>query len=477
LAPPPDTSGVVAAYLAASLAIGVAVKNKASSLRGFLVANRSMRDWMLAFTFGATYFSSVVMIVGSSWAYAWGPLALIIPLANIAIGALLAFIVVGERVNRLGKRLDALTIPELVARLHGDSGLQRFLGVVVAAGLLLYLITVAGGVAVVLDNALHIGLAASAAIIAAVLAGYVALGGMYSVVLTDVLQGVIMASIVGAVAFLALSHAGVSSLDAVTARPPSTLVIADLAMLTSLAVWGLPQLLNRFYTVPSARAVRRATGLATLFAFIVALGSFLAGLAAHVLASPSKPIDALPALVARLLGEPGLAVLAAAVLAAAMSTADSVALTAASALVYDAAGSKDTTRLRAASAAVVVAATLAAIAVLALPKTIYAALTAVFRTGWSLTAGALLVPVLAAIYGHRCPGAARAAAVAGAGTALVLALVKIAATLAGIKPPAPLPTLLQLSFTTTIAASTIAYIAAAMLLKQRSKNKQTQPIL
>ena len=460
--PPLDTSGVVAAYLAASLAIGVAVKDKASSLKGFLVAHRSMRDWMLAFTFGATYFSSVVMIVGSSWAYAWGPLSLVIPLANIAIGALLAFIVVGERVNKLGRMLDALTIPELVARLHGDKGLQRLLGITVSIGLLLYLVTVASGVAVVLSSALHIGLGVSAAIIAAVLAGYVALGGMYSVVLTDVLQGVIMASIVGAVAFLALGKAGPASLDAVPAKPPSPLLIIDLALLTSLAVWGLPQLLNRFYTVPSTRAVRRATGLATLFAFIVALGPFLAGLAAHQLASPSKPIDALPSLVARLLGEPGLAVLAAAVLAAAMSTADSVALTAASALVYDAAGSRDPGRLWLASAGVVVAATLAAIAVLSLPKTIYMALTGVFKAGWSITAGALLVPVLAAVLGHRDPVAARASALAGAATALAIAVARVGTSIAHVRPPALLLNVFMLSFTITITVSAIAYIVASL---------------
>ncbi len=460
--PPLDTGSVVAAYLAASLAIGVAVKDKAATLKGFLVAHRSMRDWMLAFTFGATYFSSVVMIVGSSWAYAWGPLSLVIPLANIAIGALLAFIVVGERVNKLSRRYDALTIPELVARLHGEEGLQKLLGVIVSLGLLLYLVTVAGGVAVVLSSALHIGLGVSAAIIAAVLAGYVALGGMYSVVLTDVLQGVIMASIVGVVAFLALGKAGPASLDSVAAKPPSTLLIVDLALLTSLAVWGLPQLLNRFYTVPSTRAVRRATGLATFFAFIVALGSFLAGLAAHQLASPSKPIDALPSLVASLLGEPGLAILAAAVLAAAMSTADSVALTAASAIVYDAIGSRDPGKLRVASAGIVMAATLAAIAVLSLPKTIYMALTGVFKAGWSLTAGALLVPILAAIMGHRDPVAAKVSAIAGATAALTITATRVATSLAHVKPPIALLDVFMLSFTITITISAIAYIATSL---------------
>ncbi|BEP16667.1 sodium:solute symporter [Pyrofollis japonicus] len=459
-----DATGLITAYLATSLAIGVAVKDRAASLKGFLVANRSMRDWVLAFTFGATYFSSVVMIVGSSWAYAWGPIALIIPLANILVGALLAFIVVGEKVNKLSRRLDALTVPELLAKIHGSKGLQRFLGAIVATGLLLYLVTVASGTAVVMAKALHIGLPVAAAIVAAVLAGYVALGGMYSVILTDVIQGIIMASIVGVLAYASLARLGASSLDA---TPPlhgvSTLIVFDLAMLTSLAVWGLPQLINRFYTVPSTKAVRRAAGMATMFAFIVALGSFIAGLAARHLASVDKPIDAMPALAGSLLGETGLAVLAAAVLAASMSTADSVALTAASALVYDLAGRKSATAMRVVSAGIVVAATLAAVAVLALPKTVYQAVTAVFKTGWTLTAGAMLVPVLAGVLGDRDPMAAKTAAISGAAMALLVTGLKLALSTGVLAPIRPVVVATELGFTATILVSTLGYITAKTL--------------
>ena len=106
------------------------------------MANREVRDWLLAFTFGATYFSSVVIVVGGAWAYIWGPATLLIPLLNVVVGAFLAFIVVGRRIARLSVEFDALTVPELLAKIHDSRSLQKVFGIVTSVGLTLYAATV-----------------------------------------------------------------------------------------------------------------------------------------------------------------------------------------------------------------------------------------------------------------------------------------------------------------------------------------------
>ncbi len=77
---------VLIAYLALSLVIGFIFKSKADTVKGFLVANKEIGEWLLTFTFGATYFSSVVIVVGGAWAFLWRGNSMVIPLMNVLVG-------------------------------------------------------------------------------------------------------------------------------------------------------------------------------------------------------------------------------------------------------------------------------------------------------------------------------------------------------------------------------------------------------
>ncbi len=451
---------VLVIYLAASLALGAIFKSKADTIKGFLVANREIGRWLLALTFGATYFSSVVIVVGGAWAYMWGSDSLIIPVFNVVIGALLTFIFIGKKINDLSEKYDALTVPELFAKVNKSRNLQRFLGAVTAVGLTLYAATVISGAAAMVGTVFKIRLDVAAFIIATVMAVYVALGGMYSVVWTDALQGMIMAIGILALALISTSQAGgINGLEAAKPALPQTLnprLIVDLALLTSIAVWGLPQLINRFYTAKDPAVVRKATGIATLFAFIVTFGSFLSGLAAtKVLATPPKePLKAIPTLVASVMGTAGAAVFSAAVLAAAMSTADSIALTTGSAIAYDIFGIRRTNVLRIVSFLSMIAAAVIAVITLRLPTQLAGAVTAIFKTGWTLTAGAFIAPVLALVLNKNDRAAVIASALAGASVALAYGLAK------AMKMKVPFA---DMSFAVTVCVALITYAIVYIL--------------
>ncbi len=446
---------VLIIYLAISLAIGFIFKEKADTIKGFLVANREIGEWLLAFTFGATYFSSVVIVVGGAWAFLWGSTSLIIPVFNVVLGALLTFILIGRKINALSEKYDALTVPELFAKVYENKGLQRLLGFVTAVGLTLYAATVISGAAAMVGTVFKIDLATAAFIIATVMAVYVALGGMYSVVWTDAIQGIIMAVGVLSLVLLASSKiGGIAGLEAAKPYlPPEKInvrLIVDLALLTSIAVWGLPQLINRFYTAKNPRVVKRSTVIATLFAFIVTYSSFLSGMAAaEILQKPVSPLKAIPTLAQVLMGSVGAAVFSAAVLAAAMSTADSISLTVGSAIAYDMFDIKDTKVLRALSFLSMIAAAVIAVLTLTLPKELAGAVTAIFKTGWTLTAGAFVVPVLATVFGKGTKEAVIASSLVGALVALAYGFAR------ALKVPMPYS---DLSFAITIILSLITYL-------------------
>jgi len=456
----PVVEGVITAYLASTLALGAVFRSKADTIQGFLVANREIGRWLLAFTFGATYFSSVVIVVGGAWAYMWGQASLIIPLMNVFAGALLTFILLGGRINKLSIEYDALTVPELFGKIYRSPGLQRLMGVMAALGLTLYAATVISSASAMVGGVLHVSLPVAALVVAGVMAVYVALGGMYSVVWTDTLQGVIMALGVAVLLIASLGHVGgLEALSSVEpALPPEKInmgLIFDLAMLTSIAVWGLPQLVNRFYTARGPGVIRRAAGIATFFAFLVSYGSFLSGLAAAaILGHGVEPLKAIPSLVHSVFGDLGAALFTGAVLAAAMSTADSIALTVASSVVYDVAGRRDTLLLRIASFVAMLTAAGIAVATLMLPRNLAGAVTAIFKTGWTFTAGAFIVPVLVTALGAGSRRAVIASSLVGAAVALAYGVAK------ALHVAMPLA---DLSFTVTVAASLAAYAVTRLL--------------
>ncbi len=130
--------------------------------------------------------------------------------------------------------------------------MQRLLGAITAIGLTLYAATVISGAAAMVGTAFGIDLAASAFVVALVMAVYVALGGMYSVVWTDAIQGIIMALGVLSLSLVASAKAGgLGALEASKPYVPSQKI--DLAFLTSMAVWGPPAAKQVLYGQESIR--------------------------------------------------------------------------------------------------------------------------------------------------------------------------------------------------------------------------------
>ena len=58
---------------------------------------------------------------------------------------------------------------------------------------------------------------------------------------------------------------------------PEPLNLLGVVILTSLGTWGLPQMVQKFYSIKDDKSVHTATVVSTIFAVIIAGGSYFMG--------------------------------------------------------------------------------------------------------------------------------------------------------------------------------------------------------
>ena len=115
-----------------------------------------------------------------------------------------------------------------------------------------------------------------------------------------------------------------------------------MVILTSLGTWGLPQMIHKFYTIRSEKAIATGTVISTLFAVVISGGSYFLGGFGRLFDSPaiyngngSVAYDTI--IPAMLSGLPDLliGIVVMLVLSASMSTLSSLVLTSSSTLTLD----------------------------------------------------------------------------------------------------------------------------------------------
>ena len=188
---------------------------------------------------------------------------------------------------------------------------------------------------------------------------YVVLGGYMATVLNDFVQGIVM--LLGIVAVIAAVLAGqggfseaIISLSQIPAEGssmngafismfgPDLFNLLGVVILTSLGTWGLPQMVSKFYAIKSGPAIKQGAIISTVFAFIVAGGSYFLGGFARLFgdeiafSAQGTPIyDSIIPTMLSGLPDILLGIVVVLVLSASMSTLSSLVLTSSSSLTLD----------------------------------------------------------------------------------------------------------------------------------------------
>jgi SSS family solute:Na+ symporter len=298
----------VGLYLAAIAGLAYLGYRRTASDSDYLVAGRSVHPLIMACSYGATFISTAGIIGFGGVAALYGMALLWLIVFNLVVGILIAFVVFGKRTRRLAVKLDAQTFPELLGRHFDSSAIQGFAGLVIALAMPLYTALVLVGGARFVEATLEIGFGTALAGFAVIVAAYVIAGGMKGILYTDSLQGGIMVVAVLVLVILTyLDSGGITethrSLTEMLPLVPETLAAQGHQGWTAMPAWGTPwwwtlfsslilgvgigilaqpQLIVRFMTVGSNRALSRGVPVGAVFLTVLAGGALLVGALCNV---------------------------------------------------------------------------------------------------------------------------------------------------------------------------------------------------
>jgi len=337
---------VLALYMVMLVVVGVVTSRRMRSTEDFIAGGRSIGPWVTALSYVAAYFSSVVIIGGGGFGYRYGMGTLWIAAVNVLVGCTLAWILLGRRVREFTKRLGALTIPGFLAERFRAPEARVVAASVIALLLILYNVSILKGMGNAFEGLMGMPYTVGVLLSAAIIVLYVSLGGYLAVVWTGFFQawvmgaGLILLTVAAlkAVGGLEAANVALRAVDPGLVETPGAWGWAGLisfALITSLGVWGMPQMLARFVSIRSTRVVRVGTVVVTVGGALAAL-PYLCGAIARVLHPSLASVDlAIPTLTKSVLPTWGAAVFLAGVVAAGMSTFSAILITASSAVVRD----------------------------------------------------------------------------------------------------------------------------------------------
>ncbi|MCA9287348.1 MAG: sodium/proline symporter [Phycisphaerales bacterium] len=351
----------VGLYLAILLVIGVIASRKTRDVREYFAAGKKLGFWSVAFSARATGESAWLLLGLTGMGAAIGVQAFWVVLGEL-VGVGGAWLLMCRRFHRLTQRYDSITVPDyLESRFRDTSHMLR----IVAATTLVVFVAIyvsaqidATGTA--FESFLGWNYFLGAAVGFGVVLAYIVSGGFVAVVWSDVFQGAMMflglvtLPIVGLIAAGGWEPvaAGIRAQDPglLSIWGPDGLSAMTIATTLGLALIGLgflgsPQVFVRFLALKSEREIPKGAAVAIVWTILADSGAVLIGIIGrHLLAGPGDEL-------VQVLGQGGQNVLSmsvdlllpaflvglyiAVVLAATMSTVDSLLVVASSAFVRD----------------------------------------------------------------------------------------------------------------------------------------------
>lgn len=286
---------IILIFCGVVIGVGVYARQHSKNVDGFVLGGRNVGPWLSAFAFGTSYFSAVIF-VGYAGQFGWkyGLAAFWIGIGNAILGSLLAWWVLGPRTREITQRLKATTMPEFFGKRYQSKALRVASAAIIFVFLIPYTASVYNGLSRLFGMAFGLPYEWCVIGMAVITCVYVVLGGYMATVLNDFIQGIIM--LVGIIAVIAVVLAGqggfseaIISLSQIPAEGtdmqgafismfgPDLFNLMGVIILTSLGTWGLPQMVSKFYAIKSGPAIKQGAIISTLFAMVVAGGSYFLG--------------------------------------------------------------------------------------------------------------------------------------------------------------------------------------------------------
>jgi SSS family transporter len=287
---------VLIVLFSALVAVGLYFRKRTSNVAGFVLGGRDVGPWITAFSYGVTYFSAVIF-VGFAGQFGWrfGISAVWIGIGNAFIGSLMAWFLLGKRTRIMTNHLNSATMPEFFGKRYLSGNLKIAASIIIFIFMIPYTASLFNGLSWLFSEVFDIPFEAFIIVMGLVTAIFVVAGGYFAAAVNDFIQGIIMLICFCAIIFAVMSDNGgfteaIHSLarinvDEATHVPgvfasffgPDPLTLLGVVILTSLGAWGLPQMVARFYAIKSETMIPKGAIVSTVFALVVAGGSYFLG--------------------------------------------------------------------------------------------------------------------------------------------------------------------------------------------------------
>jgi sodium/proline symporter len=339
-------------YLLILAGLALWSRREAQTMSGYFIAGKNLPPWVVAFSTNATGESGWLLLGLTGMGYAVGAQALWV-VAGEVIGIALAWLLMSRRLKRLADQSDAITVPDVLAAHFGDHRhvLRRLsvLIILVMVGAYVAAQMVATGKA--FDGFTELDYSSGVLVGATIIILYTLVGGYKAVAWTDLIQGILMllGLILLPIVAIQAGDGWSSVMDNLAQQDPGLLSpwgpegkssAALVGIFSFLAVglpfMGVPQLMVRFMSARSEKSLVPAMTISIAVILLFDLGAVLTGMAGRALMPGlDDPERILPMLSTSLLPPVWAGVMMVVVLAAIMSTVDSLLILASSAVVRD----------------------------------------------------------------------------------------------------------------------------------------------
>ena len=331
-------------YYAVLLFIGYLATRRGvgESLEGYLLGGRQVGPLTTALTLQSTSNSGYMFLGAGGLGFSQGYWALWYAVGDIG-GGVLNLSVIGRRMRKMSQVLNALTAIEYLEKRYPLPAIRLFAGLLTVVLLGCYVLAqfIAGGKGMAMVSGLDYPVALAIAV--AVILLYTFMGGYLAVAYTDLFQSLVM--VVGVVWILSAALAelgGFTAANAAVAAVDPTLltmwgrglgfegqwgIVAGALLIFSVGYMGWPHVVTRHMAMSQPSTARQAGAWATAWNMLFVPAPYIAGICAIVLLPGlDDPELAIFEAARSLLPAAATGLVMAAIMAAIMSTADSLLL-------------------------------------------------------------------------------------------------------------------------------------------------------
>ncbi len=288
----------VLAYIAMIVIIAILGMKKIKSFSDFFLGGRNVGPWLTAFTYGTAYFSAVLFI-GFAGKIGWGfgMSGLWIAIGNSLIGVLLVWWLLGGRIKEVSHKLNVHTMPEYLDARYNSPFLKYFTTIAIFIFFIPYTAAVFMGLSYLFEISFGIPYIWVLIFMGVFTSVYLILGGYKSMTMIDFIFGIIMIFGVCTLLTSTITKGGgipniFAQLRAIDPKlvsavgPPGLWPLFSLVFLTSVAPFGMPQLLQKFYAIRDKKSVKIGMIASTIFAVLVTGTAYFTGALTRIFLNP-----------------------------------------------------------------------------------------------------------------------------------------------------------------------------------------------